>query len=274
MITPPRPSIDTLYPQLEAVLYCDDVEEKLGGTAALLQAWQSGQLPAEPSSPPRSAERPGRPIQPELVAPEAVPKRSPATPEGHAALIHAIAHIEFNAINLALDAAYRFRAMPDDYRSDWLQVAAEEAHHFTLLRDHLRGLGHDYGDFQGHTGLWDMAVRTADDVLARMALVPRLLEARGLDATPVVARKLRGINDRPGLAILDVILRDEVGHVRIGNRWFHHLCEQQGLEPVETFVALLRQHQAPPFRKPLNHEARAKAGFTPAELRLIDSLSV
>ena len=178
---------------------------------------------------------PGRPARPALIDPALVPQRSPFTAEGLAALMHAVCHIEFNAINLALDAVWRFASMPQAYYLDWWQVAVEEAGHFVLVRDHLRGLGHDYGDFNAHDGLWAMCVETAHDVVARMALVPRTLEARGLDATPLIQAKLRKVNTpsaQSAIAVLDVILRDEIGHVAVGNRWYHWLCDQQGLDPV------------------------------------------
>ena len=209
---------------------------------------------------------PGRPARPRLVPADQVPRRSPFTPEGRAALLHAIAHIEFNAINLALDAAWRFPGMPDAYYLDWLQVAGEEALHFTLLREHLQSLGHDYGDFDAHDGLWLMTQRTAGDVTARMALVPRTLEARGLDATPPLQAKLARSGDHRAVEILGVILREEVGHVAIGNRWYAWLCERDGLDPEAHFAALVRRHQAPRLRAPFNVQARREAGFTEAEI--------
>ena len=205
-------------------------------------------------------------MRPVLVRADGVPPRSPFTLEGRAALLHAIAHIEFNAINLALDAAWRFTGMPPAYYGDWLRVASEEALHFTLLRDHLLTLGHDYGAFDAHDGLWAMAMRTADDATARMALVPRTLEARGLDATPPMQAKLRRAGDLRAVAILDVILRDEIGHVAIGNHWYRWLCARDGLDPVAHFDLLTARHQAPRLRPPFNHAARRAAGFTDAEL--------
>lgn len=213
---------------------------------------------------------PGRPGLPRLVAPAQVPQRSPFTPEGRAALLHAIAHIEFNAINLALDAVWRFEGMPPEFYRDWLRVAAEEALHFSLLREHLRGLGHDYGDFDAHDGLWTMAEKTADDRTARMALVPRTLEARGLDATPPIQAKLARAGDARAVAILDVILRDEVGHVAIGNRWYAWLCAREGLDPVQHYRTLARRHAAPRLRPPFNREARLAAGFTERELENLE----
>jgi uncharacterized ferritin-like protein (DUF455 family) len=209
---------------------------------------------------------PGRPMRPLLVAPAALARRSPYTQAGRAALLHAVAHIEFNAINLALDVLWRFSAMPAAYYRDWLQVAAEEAHHFTLLAGHLATLGHAYGDFDAHTGLWDMVEKTKSDVTARMALVPRTLEARGLDATPPMRAKFEQAGDARAVEILDVILRDEIGHVAIGNRWYRWLCERDGLDAVEHHDLLAGRHHAPVPRPPFNREARAAAGFTEAEL--------
>lgn len=209
---------------------------------------------------------PGRPATPQLVPPKYVQRRAMHTPEGRAALIHALAHIEFNAINLALDAVWRFADMPEDYYRDWLQVAKEEAYHFSLLRAHLQSLGFDYGDFDGHNSLWEMVEKTQSDVLARMALVPRTLEARGLDATPPLKQKLQQAGDHAAAAILDIILRDEIGHVTIGNRWFHFLCEQRQLNVLDTFEQLRQEYQAPKLRPPFNFEARRLAGFTEVEL--------
>jgi uncharacterized ferritin-like protein (DUF455 family) len=215
---------------------------------------------------------PGAPARPELRSHLDVPKRSPFTAEGLAALLHSVTHIEFNAINLALDAVWRFEDMPDTYYLDWLKVAAEEALHFSLLRALLRTMGHDYGDFPAHTGLWDMTEKTRGDVLARMALVPRTLEARGLDATPPMQAKLRKVGTPHAMRaveILDLILRDEIGHVAIGNHWYRHLCSQRGLEPVATYAVLARQYGAPRLKGPLNLNARREAGFEDAELALL-----
>jgi uncharacterized ferritin-like protein (DUF455 family) len=209
---------------------------------------------------------PGRPSRPLLVAPKDVPQRALGSRDGRARLLHALAHIEFNAIHLALDALWRFNSLPEGYYRDWLRVAAEEAHHFTLLRAHLATLGADYGDFPAHDGLWQMAERTRGDVLARMALVPRTLEARGLDASPQVRARLIGAGDHAAAAIVDVILRDEIGHVAIGNRWYRHLCAQRGLDPLAAYAALAAHHEAPRLRPPFNLQARLQAGFDAAEL--------
>lgn len=214
---------------------------------------------------------PGRPARPLLVLPAQVPQRLVGSPEGRAALVHALAHIEFNAINLALDAIWRFAGMPDAYYSDWLQVAAEEAHHFNLLAAHLATLGHAYGDFAAHDGLWQMAERTQADVLARMALVPRTLEARGLDASPSVRNKLASVGDHAAASIVEIILRDEIGHVAIGNRWYRWCCAQRGLDPLVTWPQLVAQYGVPALRGPFNLAARLSAGFTPEELSLLQA---
>ncbi|MBC5782404.1 ferritin-like domain-containing protein [Ramlibacter sp. USB13] len=215
------------------------------------------------------ARLPGRPELPRLVHPARVPRRSPARPEGLAALLHAIAHIEFNAINLALDAAWRFEGMPPEFHHDWLRVAAEESYHFRLLADHLATLGHAYGDFDAHDGLWSMCEKTKDDIVARMALVPRTLEARGLDATPQIQQKLRQVGTPAALRaveILDIILRDEVGHVAIGNHWYRWLCGREGLDPVAHYGVLVERYAAPRLHPPFNVQARRRAGFSDEEL--------
>ena len=220
---------------------------------------------------PCPASLPGRPTRPTLVLPASLPRRSAHTPEGRAALLHAVAHIEFNAINLALDALWRFAGMPADYYRDWLQVAGEEALHFTLLAEHLATLGHAYGDFDAHDGLWAMTERTAGDIVARMALVPRTLEARGLDATPPMRARLAQAGDGRAVQILDIILRDEIGHVAIGNRWYRWLCERDGLDPVAHYRLLAARFKAPRLRPPFNHAARRAAGFSDDEIAALES---
>lgn len=256
-----------LFDAAYQALMLRDPDEKCRAATRLFQAWSTGQLLLNaPETQAQLIEVPGRPPSPQLVSPLEVRHRGLGTPEGRAALVHALTHIEFNAINLALDAVYRFRDMPLDFYGDWLKVAAEEAYHFTLLRDHLRGLAYEYGDFTAHNGLWEMAYKTSHDPLARMALVPRLLEARGLDVTPGIRNKLVSAGDQAAAAILDIILLDEVGHVAIGNRWFGYLCEQRGLQPAPTFAALLHEYNTPLPRPPFNRTARMAAGFDDEEL--------
>ncbi|MGA7178719.1 MAG: ferritin-like domain-containing protein [Thiobacillaceae bacterium] len=261
-----------LFEQAWQALMMADCNLKVQQAQALHAAWLGAELDWDEAWPVAAISEPGRPARPELVPPLKVPRRKLTTANGRAALIHALAHIEFNAINLALDAAYRFRGLPLEYYGNWLRVAAEEALHFQLLRDHLRDLGHDYGAFAAHNGLWEMALKTAHDPLVRMALVPRVLEARGLDATPAIVEKLHVAGDEKAVEILAIIERDEIGHVAIGNRWYLHLCNDRKLEPVETFRKLLKEYDAPPLRPPFNMEARRKSGFEEIELSWMKTL--
>ena len=256
--------MDSLYIRLAEALATPDVATKLRLTKALAEDWLAGRLDWRDSTPVEL--HGGRPDKPELIPPKQVPQRSPTTVEGRARLLHAIVHIEFSAINLALDHAARFRGLPEQYYADWITVAAEEAYHFTILRERLNSLGHDYGDFPAHAGLWEMAMKTADDPLARMALVPRLLEARGLDATPPIQRRLEQVGDMASARILDIILRDEIGHVGLGDLWFRRLCSERGLEPESTYRELLSRFKAPRPIMPMNESARLQAGFSAAEL--------
>ena len=253
----------------QAALAERDIATKLAAAARLWASWQAGDLAMVPFAPP--IDDAGIPERPVLDDPRAMPRRQLSGPDNHAALIHALAHIEFNAINLALDAVQRFPGFPPDYYGDWLRVAAEEAYHFQLLRDHLRTLGktpgaHDYGSFPAHAGLWELARKTAQDPLARMALVPRLMEARGLDVTPDIQRKLTGFGDKAGAAILDIILRDDITHVAAGDRWFRWLCAERGLDAEATYRDLLAAPGVPRPRRPFNESARIAAGFSASEL--------
>jgi len=241
-------------PSLSAFLTIDPVE-KCAAVAALTQLVPCTGLPMQP----------GRPLKPELVRPRDVPSRGLGSVEGRAALCHAVAHIEFNAINLALDAGLRFAGMPEAYYADWLSVAQDEARHFLMMRERLNQLGYDYGDFAAHNGLWEAAEKTTEDVLVRMACVPRVLEARGLDVTPNLINRLREVGDLDTMAVLNVILSEEVRHVEIGTRWFRHCCEARALDPAPTFRRLLAE-QGIILRPPFNHAARERAGFLPEEL--------
>ncbi len=244
-----------------------DAACKADGVRRLAQAWAAGGIELDTQAVLSAMQSiPGRPDKPELVAPRLVRHRSMVTPEGRAILIHALVHIEFNAINLALDAVWRFAGMPREYYADWLRVADEEALHFSLLAGHLQQQGYAYGDFPAHGSLWEMAEKTRHDPLARMALVPRTMEARGLDVVPSLRDKLAQAGDKEAAAIMDIILRDEIGHVAIGNCWYGYLCGQRGLDPVATYASLAAEHAAPVLRGPFNLEARRAAGFSEPEL--------
>jgi uncharacterized ferritin-like protein (DUF455 family) len=259
----------------EAIAECIVMDDPRAKSAAVSELWEQVQrdgLARPPGSAAPPIGDPGRPLRPELVAPQAVPRRRLGSREGRAALVHAIAHIEFNAINLALDAAWRFRDLPADFTLDWLSVAADEARHFCLLDDRLGELDAAYGDFPAHNGLWDMAVRTAHDCLERMALVPRVLEARGLDVTPGMIERLQQAGDDRTIAALEVILAEEVRHVEIGTRWFHYCCARAGVDPDQTFLRLLHERFDDGLRGPFNVPARTAAGFSQHELEAIGAL--
>lgn len=257
-----------------AALTETDPARKVALTRETARRWKGGEL--APGAPehwePVDVAKPGRPSRPRLVPARELPKRKLSSAKGLASLVHAVAHIEFNAINLAWDAVQRFTRMPDAFRHDWAQVAIEEAEHFAMMQARLETLGHAYGDLPAHDGLWEMARRTADDVLERMALVPRVLEARGLDVTPAMIERLRAVGDQDTADRLGIILRDEVGHVAIGSRWYRHCCETRGLDPRVTFTDLIRRHLRGEVRCPLNHDARLSAGFDASELEALEAL--
>ncbi len=212
---------------------------------------------------------PGRPEKPELIAPKELPKRNLQTIEGRAAMIHSFAHIEFNAINLVWDLICRFQDMPLEFYLDWAQVAAEETHHFELLQRQLNQLGYDYGDFTAHNGLWDIADKTAHDLLLRLAVVPRIMEARGLDVTPDLINRFRQIKDETTSLLLELILEEEIGHVRIGTKWYRYQCDKLNQDPEVTFEKIVREYMPSNKSKKINHEARLMAGFSQSELQCI-----
>jgi uncharacterized ferritin-like protein (DUF455 family) len=248
-----------------------DPARKAEMTRQAAERWSAGHLRAPAPPDWRPLDEPGRDARPVLVHPRDLPRRGLNDAAGRAALIHAVAHIELNAINLAWDAVQRFPDMPTAFHGDWIGVAAEEAYHFGLMAERLETLGYRYGDFAAHDGLWAMARRTAGDVLDRMALVPRVMEARGLDVTPGMIERFRAAGDDDTAERLGIILRDEVGHVAIGSRWFRHLCRQRGLEPDQTYLALLDRYLDGQVRCPLNRADRLRAGFDAAELDALEA---
>ncbi len=261
----------SLFEAAKTCLAADETERKTALTHETAIAWRKNRLLLESARPPEPIGEPGRPPRPLLVAPRELPRRRVCTLEGHAALLHAICHIEFNAINLAWDAVYRFRGMPREFYDDWIRVADEEATHFTLLHDCLKKLSFEYGDFDAHNGLWEMARKTAHDPLVRMALVPRVLEARGLDVTPGIMKKLRDCGDECAVAALEIVLHDEIGHVAIGSRWFKYLCKKRQMEPEPTFRDLLSSYMDGRVRGPFHRQARLDGGFSEAELAFLES---
>lgn len=258
--------MDDFFSATARCLSACEPDEKVRLVEALASDWPAERLAYQERTAAATLGEPGRPALPLLVHPREVPKRRLNTVKGRAALIHAITHIEFNAINLALDAIHRFAGMASAYYRDWLRIAAEEARHFQMLRARLRQLGYDYGDFTAHDGLWEMARKTAHDVLLRMALVPRVLEARGLDVTPGMIARLRQVGDDETAAILRIILDEEIGHVAVGSHWFRQLCLQRQLEPERHFQWLLKEYLDHLPRGPFNVEGRMRAGFGESEL--------
>jgi len=264
----------TLFNAARCCLDATDPSVKLALTREAVAAFESGKLDiATEDGPPDPIRDPGRPANLRLVAPRHLPQRGLGSDEGRAGFLHAIAHIEFNAIHLAWDAVYRFRGMPREFYADWASVADDEARHFSMLAARLGELGFGYGDFEAHNGLWEMAEKTADSCLARMALVPRVLEARGLDVTPGMIHRLRHLGDAASAEVLEVILREEVRHVAIGSRWFAWCCEREGREPESTFIELIRNFAKGAIRGPFNLPARAAAGFADSEMALLSALS-
>ena len=265
MPAPQTDRADSVRTGAGRALTCPDLDEKAEQIRKLRAERAAGRL--DTAAPHRvvPVETPGRPDRPALVHPRELAARPVGTPAGRVALVHAVAHIEANAVNLALDAVHRFDDLPDAYHDDWLRVAAEEAEHFAMLRDRLGELGAGYGDLPAHDGLWAMAVRTADDPLRRMALVPRVLEARGLDVTPGMIARLRQAGDESTARLLEHILADEVGHVAVGTRWFRWICAERKIDPTATFRSLLAEAGVR-LAPPLNDDARRAAGFLPEEL--------
>ncbi len=264
----------SLFDAARACLDASSPDDKVALTQAHAAAFARGELTPDVDAPvPQPIRMPGRPARPKLVPARELPQRGLGSAEGRAAFVHAIAHIEFNAIDLAWDAVYRFRGMPPKFYADWVSVVHDESRHFVLLRDRLRDMGRDYGDFDAHNGLWEMAEKTAHDGLARMALVPRVLEARGLDVTPGMIVKLRNLGDIATVEILELILEEEVAHVAAGSHWYRWHCERAGVEPRATFRALLAKYAGPVLRGPFNHHARLLAGFDAEEIAALEQLS-
>ncbi len=267
-----EPSTENLFDIAARCLREPDPERKVTLTLRAAADWRAGRLRLDPTTAGLVTDSPGRPERLELVAPRQLATRKPSTREGRAALIHAVVHIEFNAINLAWDAVQRFREMPEEFHADWIRIAAEEAEHFGLMRERLQDLGHDYGDFPAHDGLWEMARRTAHDPLIRMAMVPRVLEARGLDVTPGMILRFEAANDVETAKRLGVILREEVGHVAVGSHWFRTLCRARGEEPGRRYFELLGDYMTGEIRGPLNLADRRRAGFDAEELERLEAL--
>ena len=231
-----------IFDVAERCLHNADIEEKLNLTHHAWQLLENNALDFNSTQAVQAISLTQFPQKPQLLAPRFMPKRKLSTPQGKIAFFHAIAHVEFMAIYLAWDILYRFRGLPEQFYRDWLRVADEEAQHFALLQEHLRSMNTGYGDLPAHTGLWDNAQDTAHDVLARLALVPRCLEARGLDVTPALIEKFQQQHDTASVALLERILTDEVGHVERGSYWFNFVCEQRGLDAESSYQQLISNY--------------------------------
>lgn len=208
-------------------------------------------------------DRPARPTKPTLLLPRDMPRRRISAPDGRVAQIHAVAHIELNAIDLAVDIIGRFynASLPDQFLDDWMRIAADEARHFLMLDNRLASLDSFYGQFPAHDGLWQAASDTNDDLAARLSIVPLVLEARGLDVTPEMSKQFEAVDDHETVRILQIILRDEKTHVSAGMRWFLFLCEERGLEPLETFHSYVKKRFKGKIKAPFNIAARQQSGM-------------
>lgn len=258
--------MNTIFTLAESCLFDAAIDHKLHNTHQAQRLAEAGLLSLAAEGQPRPIADTLFPEKPILLMPRDMPRRRFDTQEGKAAFFHALAHIEFMAIYLAWDIVYRFRGLPESFYRDWLRIADEEALHFEMLRGHLLTLGSDYGDLPAHKGLWTHAEDTADDILARLAVVPRCMEARGLDVTPAMIDKLKALGDRDGVAILTRIYQDEIGHVERGSYWFNFFARQQGLDAEQVYKEkIMACYQGKP-KGPFNREVRIIAGFTHNEI--------
>lgn len=260
--------MNDLFEELHRIILLSDATQKCAATQTLADSLSDYQYSHD--APIKEIPTPGYPENLKLVAPRELKRRSIQHQDGRNVLMHAVAHIEFNAINLALDAAYRFRDQPLTFYQDWINIAADEARHFGLIRHYLNNNNCDYADMPAHNGLWDMALSTQYDVVARMALVPRVLEARGLDVTPGMIKRLNGVGDQAAVGILEVIYQDEIGHVKTGSDWFFYQCELRKLEPRSTFRAMVDEHLHGELKGPFNLAARLQAGFDEIEMQQLE----
>lgn len=266
---------DTLRGLAIRALATADLDAKRATTLDAGERWFARSLGLASPLDPALPTRPGRPAKPDLVAPRFVPRRSVHTAEGRVAMIHALAHIELNAIDLALDIVARFcgQPVPRSFFDGWMTVAMEEAKHFGLLSARLRELGSHYGALPAHDGLWQAVEATAHDLTARLAIVPLVLEARGLDVTPSLLEKLLEVGDPDTAAILEIIYNDEKKHVAIGAKWFRFLCARDRIDPARRFGELVRECFRGEVKPPFNDRARAEAGLTPTFYRSLSPLS-
>lgn len=271
--TQPETAFHSLRGAATLAILSADLDEKTALAQTAAMRWHERRLSLRSPLDPPLPDRPGRPAKPELVPPKAVGKRSLHTLPGRIALLHALAHIELNAVDLALDIVARFATepVPQSFFDGWMKVAYEEAKHFRLVRDRMRALGAEYGDMPAHDGLWQAAHSTKNDLTARLAVVPLILEARGLDVTPSLQDKMRETGDLESADVLKVIYEDEKGHVAVGAKWFRFLCAREKRDPARAFQDLVRANFRGQLKAPFNDVARAEAGLTPSFYRSLSS---
>ena len=245
------------------VLLTSDARQKAAKARETASLWRNGSLQRDTTALKHWPDRPARPAAPKLVAPQDMPKRRMSSPTGRKNQLHALAHIELNAIDLAFDMAGRFihADVPDNFIDDWIKVGADEGRHFLMLADRLEELDMNYGDLPAHDGLWQAAYDTRDDLLGRLVIVPLVLEARGLDVTPLMIEKFLQADDHKSAKMLEIIFEDEKAHVQAGTRWFHYLCQEQSLDPQNIFQTMVQRYFTGRLKPPFNDEARAQAGL-------------
>ena len=254
-------------------LHNSDIAKKIEATHHARTLSIKGQLSYKTNKPIQAISKTRFPEHPLLLPPRDMPKRKLNSLAGKIAFFHALAHIEFIAIYLAWDILYRFRNLPEQFYQDWLKIADEEAQHYQLIRAHLQAMGSDYGALPAHRGLWDHAEDTAEDILARLAIVPRCMEARGLDVTPQMINKFEQQRDSKSVQLLTRILNDEIGHVEIGSYWFKVLCKEKGLDPEKHYKKMITKFYIGKPKGPFNRELRIIAGFSNAEIDWLEEKS-
>ncbi len=263
-----------LYQQAKNCFLSPVPEEKLQLSLQIASEWEAGILDWQEGETPLQLDQPGKLDKPVLVELKKIKKRGFNSIQQRASLIHALAHIELTAVNLAWDSIYRYRGLPKKYYDDWVQTGKEESQHFQLLQQSLNNMGYKYGDFPVHNELWQMAVTTADDLMARMAIVHRVLEARALEVIPFSVDKFRDLGDKHTADSLIIIANDEIGHVNAGARWFRYRCEQEKVNSDEMFFKLIKKYLKASPKGPFNYDARLKAGFSQNELQELERLDL
>lgn len=266
--------MESLFQQAKDCFLTADPEEKVEKTFDLTSAWQSGNLSWDQDEPIEIFDEPGRLSKPEIVMPKDLGKRKAGSAKGRATLIHALAHIELTAVNLAWDAIFRYRDMPKEFYNDWAQCAKEEATHFSMLKSRLQEMGYDYGSFPAHNELWKMAIETKNDLVDRMAVVHRVFEARALDVVPGTIKRFDNIGDQFMVKTLNIICDEEIGHVSSAAHWFRYSCKKEKKDPDLEFSRLLKQYMRSPPKGPFDHVVRLQAGFSQNELDFLEKNSV